>query len=89
MMHKTFMALLFVFFVACGGNDGEPGESCTGTIEGASECESGICLAIECSGETLHVCAGSPCTDACSGEMVCVQTLGGEGYCLPPNTCSR
>lgn len=92
-MRKILSALLLMLFVglfaACGGNDGEPGESCTGSAEGASQCESGICLALDCSGETRHVCAGSPCTDTCSGGMVCVATLGGESYCLPENTCTR
>ena len=92
-MRSTMMLLGALLLAAglitgCGGQKGA-GETCTSTGEGAALCESSVCLAVDCTGETRHVCGGAVCTlaEGCNDGQVCVSTAEGGTYCLPNNVC--
>lgn len=85
----TIAALLLALCwgAGCGGGK-EAGEPCSSTGEGAAQCESNVCLAVDCSGTTRRFCAGSPCTPGAGdcGSGVCVASTGGA-FCMPADVC--
>ncbi len=86
----TIAALLLALLAwggGCGGGK-EAGEPCSSTGEGAAQCESSVCLAVDCSGTIRRVCAGGSCTPGAGdcGSGVCVTSTGGA-YCLPSDVC--
>jgi hypothetical protein len=86
----TIAALLLAFVLlgaGCGGGK-EAGEPCSSTGEGAAQCESNVCLAVDCSGTARRVCGGDQCAPGAGecGGGVCVSSSGGS-YCLPTDVC--
>ena len=78
------------------GTGGDPGELCDPTPRGAGQCQSGVCLQLECQGDLAKsVCAGEPCAcvgsgcfdTICGDDQLCVLAKDGQAYCLPANVC--